>query len=203
MMAHGAAADIGLAHRLHRDRRLHAGRDAEPLQRALHRQRVNHRRQHAHVVGRGALHADRRARQAAEDVAAADHQARSRRRARGPSSISSAMRATIVGIEAVVALAHQRLAGELQQDAAVFEIGLGMRLYIAARRASRPIVHQRGPHLVRRSRDQAPSPGVRTWTTARADRAQCLSCAATSAAKSVVGLVDALAQRVAARSRRP
>jgi hypothetical protein len=43
------------------------------VHRVRQRQCIHDRRQHAHVVGRGAVHADRAARHAAEDVAAADH----------------------------------------------------------------------------------------------------------------------------------
>ena len=45
------------------------------LQRRLHGQRVHHGRQHAHVVGLGAFHAGGGTGDAAEDVAAADHDA--------------------------------------------------------------------------------------------------------------------------------
>ena len=38
------------------------------------RQRVNHRRHHAHIVGRGSLHALGSTGNATEDVAAADHE---------------------------------------------------------------------------------------------------------------------------------
>ena len=58
---------------------------------------------------------------AAEDVAAADHQADLDAQRRGPTGISAAMRADHAGIEAVIALAHQRFAGDLQQDAAVLK----------------------------------------------------------------------------------
>ena len=71
----GAAADIGLADGRHRDRRLDAGVDADLLERVLHGERVHHRRQHAHIVGAGAVEALGRAGEAAEDVAAADDQA--------------------------------------------------------------------------------------------------------------------------------
>ena len=50
-VAFGAAADYRLAHLVHLDRRLDAGLDADLLERVLHRQRVHHRRQHAHIVG--------------------------------------------------------------------------------------------------------------------------------------------------------
>ena len=74
-VAHGAAADIGLGDGRHRDRRLDAGVDADLLERVLHGERVHHRRQHAHIVGAGAVEALGGAGEAAEDVAAADDQA--------------------------------------------------------------------------------------------------------------------------------
>jgi preprotein translocase subunit YajC len=48
---------------------------AELFQRVLHRQRVHHRGQHAHVVAGDPVHAAGGQAGAAEDVAAADHQA--------------------------------------------------------------------------------------------------------------------------------
>ena len=45
------------------------------LQRGLHRERIHDGGQHADIVGLGALHAGGGARYAAEDVAAADHDA--------------------------------------------------------------------------------------------------------------------------------
>ena len=53
----GAAADERLGDVLHLDRGLHARRQADLLERALQRQAVDHRGQHAHVIGGGALHA--------------------------------------------------------------------------------------------------------------------------------------------------
>jgi hypothetical protein len=61
----------GSAMPLHLDRRQHARVRAARFQRVLQRQRVDHRRQHPHVVGVRAVHARRAA---PEDVAAADHQ---------------------------------------------------------------------------------------------------------------------------------
>ena len=66
-----------------------------PLERALHRERINDRRQHAHVVGLGALHAGGGAREAAKDIAAADHQADLHAKSmHGPGS-RAAMRSTM------------------------------------------------------------------------------------------------------------
>ena len=56
-MAHRFAADEGLGHIVHLDGALHPGRNVHRFQHALHRERIHHRGQHAHVVGRGALHA--------------------------------------------------------------------------------------------------------------------------------------------------
>ena len=74
-MPERAAADVGLGHARHRDRRLDAGVDAELLERILQRKRVHDGRQHAHVIGGGAIEALGRRGHAAEDVAAADDQA--------------------------------------------------------------------------------------------------------------------------------
>ena len=115
---HGAAADVGLAHRRHRDRRLHPGRDAGLLlDHALHRQRVDDRAEHAHVVGGRALHPGRGQRAAAEDVAAADHQAElDAQRVDGGAIVGEL--AQDPAVVAVLAVAQQRLARHLEQDAA-------------------------------------------------------------------------------------
>ena len=68
----GAAADERLGDRPHLDGGDDARDDALLLERVLQRQRVDDRRQHAHVVGGRAIHAARAGRDAAEDVAAAD-----------------------------------------------------------------------------------------------------------------------------------
>ena len=56
-VAHRAAADVGLGDLGDRDRRHHPGVGAAPLERVLERERVEHRRQHAHVVGGRPVHA--------------------------------------------------------------------------------------------------------------------------------------------------
>ena len=70
----GAAADVRLGELLHADRRHDARVDALPLEHVLHGQRVDHRAEHAHVVGGDAVHASLGKQRAANDVAAADHQ---------------------------------------------------------------------------------------------------------------------------------
>ena len=53
-MPHGAAADEGLADAVHADRRLNARGLPHFFHRLLKRDGVENRRQHAHVIGRGA-----------------------------------------------------------------------------------------------------------------------------------------------------
>ncbi len=72
-VAHRAPADVRLGDLGDRDRRLHAGLDVLLLERVLERQRVEHRREHPHVVARGAVHAFGGLGEATVDVAAADH----------------------------------------------------------------------------------------------------------------------------------
>ena len=68
-----AAADVGLANRTHRDGRLHPRLHTELLERVLHRERVHHGRQHAHVVAGRAVEPPGCARNAAENIATTDH----------------------------------------------------------------------------------------------------------------------------------
>ncbi len=70
-MADGSPPDVGLGDRRHRDRGLHAGGLAEPLEDVLQRQAVDDGREHAHVVGLGAVHTRARAGHPPPDVAAA------------------------------------------------------------------------------------------------------------------------------------
>src|SRR5205823_5550062 len=88
----------------------------------LHGQRIYHRGEHAHVVARGALHADRRARQTAENVAAADHQTQL-----DPEPMD---RLDLLGdardhrrVEPIIALAHQRFARDFEKHATILQIG--------------------------------------------------------------------------------
>ena len=71
-MPHRAAADERLGHVLHLDGGLHARVHAGFFQRLLQRHAVDDRRQHAHVIGRAAVHAAIGRGDAAPDVAAAD-----------------------------------------------------------------------------------------------------------------------------------
>jgi hypothetical protein len=72
-VANRAPSDERLGDRLHRYRRLHARVHAVPFDGGLQRERVNHRREHAHIIGGGVFDARRRDCRPAHDVPAADH----------------------------------------------------------------------------------------------------------------------------------
>src|SRR6185437_3509569 len=117
-VADRAAADEILGHVVDLDRAHHAGIAAALLDRVGHRQRVHHGGQHAHVVAGDPVHAGRGEALATEDVAAADHHAHFHA---GLAYLDDLLGqpADHLRVDAVVGLAHQRLAGELEQDAAV------------------------------------------------------------------------------------
>ncbi len=134
-VANGTAADVGLAHRLHADRREHAGRDPQPLQRALHGQRIDDGGEHPHIVRRRPLDAARGTGQAAKDVAATDHQADLDAEPVNFLHFSGDAR-NDARILAILPLAHQGLAGDLQEDAPVFQVrwhGLRDEIRLGAR----------------------------------------------------------------------
>jgi hypothetical protein len=82
------------------------------------RQRVHHSGKHAHVVGGCAVHAHRTAGDAAEDVAPADHHCHLDARLRD--LLHFAHHADDGGpVDAIGVVTHQRLAGQLEQDAFV------------------------------------------------------------------------------------
>jgi hypothetical protein len=115
-VADGAPADVRLGDLLHRDRRLHPGGQVELLQRVLDRERVQHRRDHAHVVGRRPVHADRHALEAPEDVPGA-HDDRDVDAAVVGLLHLAGDPGDAHGVDAVGLVPHQRHARELQDDA--------------------------------------------------------------------------------------
>ena len=133
-----ALARIGLADLRHRERRQRARRRRRPLDRSLKHQRVHDSRQHAHGIGgRPARAASPTACDAADEIAAADHDADGdaelarRRRGRPRCGRSSADRCrSSVG-------PPQGLAGDLDDDAAVERHRPAMRIDASA--ANRPI----------------------------------------------------------------
>ena len=72
-MTDGAALDEWLRDLLHFDRRLYACRNTFLFQGILHCQGVDHRAQHAHVIGLDAVNAHLFHHLAADEIAAADH----------------------------------------------------------------------------------------------------------------------------------
>jgi hypothetical protein len=81
-------------------------------------QRIHHRGQHAHVVGRGAVHAGSTASDAAEDVAAADDDRDLDTQLHDFGNvIDHALDGGTVDAEGIVA--HQGFAGQFQKDALV------------------------------------------------------------------------------------
>src|SRR4029079_7307176 len=89
---------------------------ALPLQRVLQRERVEERREHPGVVGGRAVHpALWRRREAAVEVPAA-HDDGDVDTVAADARYLLRDRLRDVGVDPVLALAHQRLAGELEQD---------------------------------------------------------------------------------------
>ena len=74
-MAHGAAADVVLAHIVDLQCAHHAHARSQFFQRVLHGECVDHRGQHAHLVTGHPVHAAGSQARTAEDVAPADDQA--------------------------------------------------------------------------------------------------------------------------------
>src|SRR5207237_6393507 len=114
-MSDGAAADVRLGQLLHVDRALHAREDAQLFQRVLERQRVDHRRQHAHVIGARAIHSLGAGGDAAEDVSAPDHDADLDAQLDDVAHLLGDLLQRLRG-NPVLPLTHQRLAAQLQED---------------------------------------------------------------------------------------
>ena len=72
-MPHRTPSNVRLGDLVHRDRRLHARGNAHALERVLQGERIDHGREHPHVVGGGAIHTRLFVHFAAPDVSAANH----------------------------------------------------------------------------------------------------------------------------------
>ncbi len=72
-MADGAAKNERFGDIFHFDGRLHARFNVHLVERAAQRQRVDHSGEHAHVIGRGTIHAPMGRRETAPDISPADH----------------------------------------------------------------------------------------------------------------------------------
>ena len=118
-MADRSAADERLGDRAHFDGCHHAGDHPLLLESVLEGQRVDHRRQHPHVVGGRAVHATGARRDAAKDVAAADHDGRLDAHVPESSATSRGDLRRDGRVDPVVLLAHERFAGQFQENALV------------------------------------------------------------------------------------
>jgi hypothetical protein len=143
-MPDGAPPDVRLRDLRDLERREDARVGAEPLQRVLQRERVQDGREHPRVVGGRAVHPLRRRRDAAVDVAAADDD---RKLQPFRLDVDDLARDPVdrarVGAEVVAA--HQRLAGELEEDAPEGGSGACRRLLLSfLMNGHAPILKQRG-----------------------------------------------------------
>ena len=118
----GATANIGLADLVHLDSTHHAAGNIVVLEGILQGKRVHDGRKHAHIIGLGALHATGSAGHAAENVAAADNNADLMAYGEQLLDLLGKMVGNL-GVDAVVAVAHQRFAGKLQKHAFVSDVG--------------------------------------------------------------------------------
>ena len=117
VLAHRASADVGLADRSHRDRRQDPGLQSGLLEHALHRERVDHSGEHAHVIAGCALDAVGDVLVATDHVAAADHQALlDALSVHAPDFLGQATEGRRIVTEA--AIAHERLTRHLQEHPA-------------------------------------------------------------------------------------
>ena len=91
---------------------------ADVLEGVLQRQAVDDGGEHAHVVGRGAVHALGAGREAAEQVAAADDHRDLDAEALDLGDVLGDLRRH-GGVDAELLLAHEGFTGQLQQDPAV------------------------------------------------------------------------------------
>ncbi len=118
-MPFGTAADIGFGNRIHWNGGLYAGIDTGILKRILQRQSVHHGCQHAHIIGGGTFHATGGTGNAAENVTAADDQTDLYAHIDDSLDLGGD---TIdhYRIETIFTLAHQRFAGNFQQNTLIF-----------------------------------------------------------------------------------
>ena len=111
------APDVRLGDLRHGDRRLHAGVDTKALERVLERERVEQRREHPRIVGGRAVHPLGGCRHPAIDVPGTHDYGELRPRLLDGHDLLGD-RADGLRVDPVLALAEERLAGELQQRAA-------------------------------------------------------------------------------------
>ena len=117
-VADGATPDVRLGDFVHRDRAHHPHRHADVLEGILEGEAVHHRGEHPDVVAGRAVHAGRGRGEPAEDVSATDDDPDLDAAGVDLRHLAGDELAEL-GIDAVRAVAEQRLAGQLQQDPVV------------------------------------------------------------------------------------
>ena len=92
------------------------------LEGILQGKRVHNGSEHTHVIGLGAVHTTGGAGHAAENIAAADNDADLMTNGEQLLDLLGKMIGNL-GVDAVVAIAHQRFTGELQKHAFISDVG--------------------------------------------------------------------------------
>src|SRR5580704_94445 len=121
-MPDGPAADVRFGHLVHLDGGHYAGGHASFFKRVLKRNRVDHRGQHAHVIGRDPVHIHGGRSDAAEEIAAAYDETDLDTGAGDFGDFRSEAFDSF-GIDAERTAAGESLAAEFQNDAGVFRHG--------------------------------------------------------------------------------
>ena len=114
-MAERATADIRLREFFHSNRRHDAGVEAAAFEDILQRQGIDHRAEHAHVVGGHAIHAHLGELSSAHDVATADDHADADAHVDQRANLVAEL-TNAIEIETGATLSGEGLAGELQQN---------------------------------------------------------------------------------------
>jgi len=117
-VADGAPPDERFSDGAHFDGRRDPRVDADVFQRVLQREGVDDGGEHAHVVRRRAIHAACACRQAAKQIATANHDARLYAELLNLLDVPGDLRGDR-RIDPKLLFAHQGFSGELQQDTAV------------------------------------------------------------------------------------
>ena len=121
-MVDGATANIGLADLVHLDSAHHAAGNIVVLEGILQGERVHNGREHAHIIGLSTLHATGSACHAAENIAAADNDADLMANGEQLLDLLGKMVGNL-GVDAILAVAHQCFAGKLKKHAFISDVG--------------------------------------------------------------------------------
>ena len=123
-MSHRTTPNVGLSYLSNVERAHDPRLDAELLEGVLHRQGVDHRREHAHVVGARAVHALSAPPEPAKDVAPSDHE-RDLCPERDHVGDLAADLSQCLGVDPVARVTAERLPGELEHDTTNLQLSHG------------------------------------------------------------------------------